>query len=83
MEVLHSSPADYIMNSQVFDDMITQMLANLGDSGPPPAEQKKIDQLPTVLSTPGNMESCTLLISIIYTVEPLYNVPSIERPTSL
>ncbi len=64
MEVLHSSPADYILNSQVFDDMITQMLANLGDSGPPPAEQKTIDTLPTVLSTPENMQFCTLIVSI-------------------
>ncbi len=58
MEALHSSPGDYVWGPQGIDNMISQLLASLEDPGPPPAEQNKIESLPTVLSTPENMEFC-------------------------
>ena len=56
-EFLHSSPGDYVWGPQGIDNMISQMLASLEDPGPPPAEQSKIDALPTVLSTQENMKN--------------------------
>jgi len=47
-ERLHSSPRDYAWGPSGLDNIISQLLTQFGDNGPPPAEQEKIDNLPTV-----------------------------------
>lgn len=47
-ERLHGSPGDYAWGPSGLDNIISQLLTQFGDNGPPPAEQDKIDSLPTV-----------------------------------
>ena len=47
-ERLHSNPRDYAWGPSGLDNIISQLLTQFGDNGPPPAEQEKIDNLPTI-----------------------------------
>ncbi|XP_060762188.1 E3 ubiquitin-protein ligase RNF126-like [Neoarius graeffei] len=50
-EMLHSNPMDYAWNGGELDAIITQLLNRLGNTGPPPADQEMIKNLPTVQIT--------------------------------
>ncbi|KAL8565287.1 hypothetical protein ACOMHN_001185 [Nucella lapillus] len=45
---LHGNPADYAWGAGGLDSIITQLLNQLENAGPPPAEKEKIDSLPHV-----------------------------------
>ena len=55
---VHGSPGDYAWGPQGLDDIITQMLANLEDSGPPPADEEKIAKLPKIVATKEDLALC-------------------------
>ncbi|KAK9513850.1 hypothetical protein VZT92_027352 [Zoarces viviparus] len=46
--MLHSNPGDYAWGQGGLDAVITQLLGQLENTGPPPAEKEKISSLPTV-----------------------------------
>ncbi|KAK3731433.1 hypothetical protein QZH41_013616, partial [Actinostola sp. cb2023] len=45
---LHGNPGDYVWGTNGLDSIITQLLNQLEGTGPPPAENVKIESLPTV-----------------------------------
>lgn len=45
---LHSNPGDYAWGQSGLDTVITQLLGQLENTGPPPAEKEMISSLPTV-----------------------------------
>ncbi|XP_012684363.1 E3 ubiquitin-protein ligase RNF115 [Clupea harengus] len=45
---LHSNPGDYAWGQGGLDSVITQLLGQLENTGPPPAEKEMISSLPTV-----------------------------------
>ncbi|XP_076465844.1 E3 ubiquitin-protein ligase RNF115-like [Babylonia areolata] len=45
---LHGNPADYAWGAGGLDSIITQLLNQLENSGPPPADHEKVEALPTV-----------------------------------
>uniref|UniRef100_A0A674GVB1 RING-type E3 ubiquitin transferase n=1 Tax=Taeniopygia guttata TaxID=59729 RepID=A0A674GVB1_TAEGU len=49
--MLHSSPGDYAWGQSGLDAIVTQLLGQLENTGPPPADKEKISSLPTVLVT--------------------------------
>lgn len=55
---VHSSPGDYAWGPSGLDDIITQMLANLEDSGPPPAKEEKIEAIPKISATAEDITLC-------------------------
>ena len=55
---VHSSPGDYAWGPSGLDDIITQMLANLEDSGPPPAKEEKIAEIPKITATGEDIALC-------------------------
>lgn len=55
---VHSSPGDYAWGPSGLDDIITQMLANLEDSGPPPAKEEKIAEIPKIMATEEDIALC-------------------------
>ena len=55
---VHSSPGDYAWGPSGLDDIITQMLANLEDSGPPPAKEEKIKAIPKISVTAEDIVLC-------------------------
>ena len=55
---VHSSPGDYAWGPSGLDDIITQMLANLEDSGPPPAKEEKIAEIPKISATAEDIALC-------------------------
>ena len=55
---LHGAPNDYAWGPQGLDNIISQMLANLEDTGPPPANEDKIKSLPTVEATAEEVKNC-------------------------
>lgn len=55
---VHGSPSDYAWGPQGLDDIISQMLANLEDSGPPPAKEEKIAELPKIVATKEDLALC-------------------------
>ncbi len=57
---LHGSPSDYAWGPQGLENIITQMLANLEDDGPPPTDKEKMDALPTVEVTAEELRECEL-----------------------
>ncbi|XP_051033412.1 E3 ubiquitin-protein ligase RNF126 isoform X2 [Phodopus roborovskii] len=46
--VLHSNPMDYAWGANGLDTIITQLLNQFENTGPPPADKEKIQALPTV-----------------------------------
>lgn len=64
-ERLHGSPGDYAWGPSGLDNIISQLLTQFGDNGPPPAEQDKIDSLPTVsvdAENAGMMNICLIIM---------------------
>ncbi|XP_028906495.1 E3 ubiquitin-protein ligase RNF126 isoform X1 [Ornithorhynchus anatinus] len=49
--VLHSNPMDYAWGANGLDAIITQLLNQFENTGPPPADKEKIQALPTVKIT--------------------------------
>ncbi|XP_016352774.1 E3 ubiquitin-protein ligase RNF126-like [Sinocyclocheilus anshuiensis] len=49
--VLHSNPMDYAWGANGLDAIITQLLNQFENTGPPPADKEKIKSLPTVQIT--------------------------------
>ncbi|KAM4550011.1 E3 ubiquitin-protein ligase RNF115 [Fundulus diaphanus] len=45
---LYSNPGDYAWGQGGLDAVVTELLGQLGNTGPPPAKQEKISSLPTV-----------------------------------
>ncbi|TRZ05293.1 hypothetical protein HGM15179_021814, partial [Zosterops borbonicus] len=46
--MLHSNPGDYAWGQSGLDAIVTQLLGQLENTGPPPADKEKISSLPTV-----------------------------------
>jgi E3 ubiquitin-protein ligase RNF115/126 len=55
---LHGSPSDYAWGAQGLENIISQMLANLEDDGPPPTKKEKLDSLPSVEVTKEELTEC-------------------------
>ena len=55
---MHGSPGDYAWGAQGLDNIISRLLANLDDSGPPPTEKTKIEELPTVVVSAEDLKEC-------------------------
>ncbi|XP_051901593.1 E3 ubiquitin-protein ligase RNF115 isoform X2 [Pristis pectinata] len=55
--LLHSNPADYAWGQSGLDAVITQLLGQLENSGPPPADKDKIAALPTVAVSQEQIDS--------------------------
>ena len=55
---LHGSPSDYAWGPQGLENVISQMLANLEDDGPPPTKKEKLDSLPVIESTAEELAQC-------------------------
>ena len=55
---VHGTPGDYAWGPSGLDDIITQMLANLEDSGPPPAKEEKIAELPKIVAAEEDLRTC-------------------------
>ncbi|XP_044127624.1 E3 ubiquitin-protein ligase RNF115 [Bufo gargarizans] len=49
--MLHSNPGDYAWGQSGLDSIVTQLLGQLENTGPPPADKEKISSLPTVTVT--------------------------------
>ncbi|PIO24757.1 hypothetical protein AB205_0085860 [Aquarana catesbeiana] len=49
--VLHSNPMDYAWGANGLDTIITQLLNQFENTGPPPADNEKIQALPTIKIT--------------------------------
>ena len=60
---LHGTPGDYAWGPQGLDNIITQLLATFEDNGPPPADTKKVEELPFVQATEEDLKPCELLFS--------------------
>ncbi|KAJ8274078.1 hypothetical protein COCON_G00087030 [Conger conger] len=56
--ILHSSPMDYAWGANGLDAIITQLLNQFENTGPPPADKEKIKSLPTVQITEVHVGSC-------------------------
>ncbi|XP_069623935.1 E3 ubiquitin-protein ligase RNF126 [Ranitomeya imitator] len=55
--VLHSNPMDYAWGANGLDTIITQLLNQFENTGPPPADNEKIQALPTVQVTDEHVGS--------------------------
>ncbi|XP_069503947.1 E3 ubiquitin-protein ligase RNF126 [Ambystoma mexicanum] len=55
--VLHSNPMDYAWGANGLDAIITQLLNQFENTGPPPADKEKIQALPTVQITKEHVDS--------------------------
>ncbi|KAG8432049.1 hypothetical protein GDO86_019516 [Hymenochirus boettgeri] len=49
--MLHSNPGDYAWGQSGLDSIVTQLLGQLENTGPPPADKEKITSIPTVTVT--------------------------------
>uniref|UniRef100_A0A9L0T3J1 E3 ubiquitin-protein ligase RNF115 n=1 Tax=Equus caballus TaxID=9796 RepID=A0A9L0T3J1_HORSE len=49
--MLHSNPGDYAWGQTGLDAIVTQLLGQVENTGPPPADKEKITSLPTVTVT--------------------------------
>ncbi|GLD63694.1 E3 ubiquitin-protein ligase RNF115 [Lates japonicus] len=56
--MLHSNPGDYAWGQGGLDAVITQLLGQLENTGPPPAEKEKISSLPTVSISQEQADCC-------------------------
>ncbi|CAL9696348.1 unnamed protein product [Knipowitschia caucasica] len=55
--VLHSNPMDYAWGANGLDAIITQLLNQFENTGPPPADRDKIKSLPTIQITDEHVAS--------------------------
>ncbi|XP_068090156.1 E3 ubiquitin-protein ligase RNF126 isoform X2 [Hyperolius riggenbachi] len=55
--VLHSNPMDYAWGANGLDTIITQLLNQFENTGPPPADNEKIQALPTIQITDEHVGS--------------------------
>ncbi|XP_075877296.1 E3 ubiquitin-protein ligase RNF126-B-like isoform X1 [Nelusetta ayraudi] len=55
--VLHSNPMDYAWGANGLDAIITQLLSQLDNHGPPPADRETIDNLPTISVTAEHVDA--------------------------
>ncbi|XP_036597388.1 E3 ubiquitin-protein ligase RNF126 isoform X1 [Trichosurus vulpecula] len=55
--VLHSNPMDYAWGANGLDAIITQLLNQFENTGPPPADKEKIQALPTIQVTEEHVGS--------------------------
>uniref|UniRef100_A0A670K5A1 RING-type E3 ubiquitin transferase n=1 Tax=Podarcis muralis TaxID=64176 RepID=A0A670K5A1_PODMU len=55
--VLHSNPMDYAWGANGLDAIITQLLNQFENTGPPPADKEKIQALPTIHITEEHVGS--------------------------
>ncbi|XP_036873994.1 E3 ubiquitin-protein ligase RNF126 isoform X8 [Manis javanica] len=55
--VLHSNPMDYAWGANGLDAIITQLLNQFENTGPPPADKEKIQALPTIPVTKEHVGS--------------------------
>ncbi|KAL8592828.1 hypothetical protein ACOMHN_045982 [Nucella lapillus] len=60
---IHGHPGDYAWGPGAMDAIVTQLLNQLENYGPPPAEGDKIEALPTVTISQDQVE-CTLQCSV-------------------
>uniref|UniRef100_A0A8V5GSV5 RING-type E3 ubiquitin transferase n=1 Tax=Melopsittacus undulatus TaxID=13146 RepID=A0A8V5GSV5_MELUD len=56
--MLHSNPGDYAWGQSGLDAIVTQLLGQLENTGPPPADKEKISSLPTVTVTQEQVGRC-------------------------
>ncbi|XP_054477022.1 E3 ubiquitin-protein ligase RNF115 isoform X2 [Anoplopoma fimbria] len=56
--MLHSNPGDYAWGQGGLDAVITQLLGQLENTGPPPAEKEKISSIPTVNISQEQADCC-------------------------
>ncbi|KAJ8787638.1 hypothetical protein J1605_022840 [Eschrichtius robustus] len=60
--MLHSNPGDYAWGQTGLDAIVTQLLGQLENTGPPPADKEKITSLPTVTVTQEQVgKECNLI----------------------
>ncbi|XP_061220368.1 E3 ubiquitin-protein ligase RNF115 isoform X3 [Neopsephotus bourkii] len=62
--MLHSNPGDYAWGQSGLDAIVTQLLGQLENTGPPPADKEKISSLPTVTVTQEQVGSGMLLVPV-------------------
>ncbi|NWW04232.1 RN115 ligase, partial [Ptilorrhoa leucosticta] len=55
--MLHSNPGDYAWGQSGLDAIVTQLLGQLENTGPPPADKEKISSLPTVPVTQEQVDT--------------------------
>lgn len=55
--MLHSNPGDYAWGQTGLDAIVTQLLGQLENTGPPPADKEKISSLPTVIVTQEQVDT--------------------------
>lgn len=56
---MHGDPRDYVFSDQGIDNVITQLLGQLGSSGgPPPARPEVIEQIPDAFITSEQTRTC-------------------------
>ncbi|KAJ8334999.1 hypothetical protein SKAU_G00406380 [Synaphobranchus kaupii] len=76
--MLHSNPGDYAWGQGGLDAVITQLLGQFENTGPPPAEREKISSLPTVIvsqeQADSNME-CPVCKEDYLVGEPVRQLP--------
>ncbi|ELW49744.1 Na(+)/H(+) exchange regulatory cofactor NHE-RF3, partial [Tupaia chinensis] len=58
--MLHSNPGDYAWGQTGLDAIVTQLLGQLENTGPPPADKEKITSLPTVTVTQEQVEMTSM-----------------------
>uniref|UniRef100_A0AAY5KGN2 RING-type E3 ubiquitin transferase n=1 Tax=Esox lucius TaxID=8010 RepID=A0AAY5KGN2_ESOLU len=75
--MLHSNPGDYAWGQGGLDAVITQLLGQFENTGPPPAEKEKISSIPTVnvsQEQAGHME-CPVCKEDFAVGEPVRQLP--------
>uniref|UniRef100_A0AAR2JA23 RING-type E3 ubiquitin transferase n=1 Tax=Pygocentrus nattereri TaxID=42514 RepID=A0AAR2JA23_PYGNA len=76
--MLHSNPGDYAWGQGGLDAVITQLLGQFENTGPPPADKEKISSLPTVIvsqeQADSNME-CPVCKEDYTVGEPVRQLP--------
>ncbi|XP_050186429.1 E3 ubiquitin-protein ligase RNF115 isoform X1 [Myiozetetes cayanensis] len=55
--MLHSNPGDYAWGQSGLDAIVTQLLGQLENTGPPPADKERISSLPTVPVTQEQVDT--------------------------
>jgi len=58
---MHGSPGDYAWGPQGLDNIISRLLANLEDTGPPPTDKEKLEALPAINVTADDLQECKSL----------------------
>ncbi|KAK7116691.1 E3 ubiquitin-protein ligase RNF126-B-like [Littorina saxatilis] len=75
---LHGNPADYAWGAGGLDSIITQLLNQLESSGPPPAEEQRIEALPNVIITASQVErilQCSVCMEDFFLGEDVRRLP--------